>query len=79
MSSRLPLGWSKLLEGLPKAEVALEEVSNTKGLQVETGTTIHRTLPHRKTILLRIDSATSGHLQPKVFPQLASAPSVELS
>jgi hypothetical protein len=79
MSSRLPLGWSKLLEGLPKAQVAVEGVIQTEELQVEGKATIHRTAVDGKTIILRMETHSSGHFQPKVFSQLPAAPSVELS
>lgn len=79
MSSRLPLGWSKILEGLPKVEVTMEGGSKPEEFQVETETLSRRAAANGKTRTLRIDVHLGGHLQPKFLSQFPSVPSVELS
>jgi hypothetical protein len=79
MSSRVPLGWSKILEGLPKAEVAVEGLIKTEKLRMEGETPIHRTPTEGKKIILRMENHPSGHLKPIIFSQLPTALSVELS
>ncbi|MEY4566092.1 MAG: hypothetical protein RLY14_1062, partial [Planctomycetota bacterium] len=79
MSSRLPLGWSKILEGLPKVELALEGGIKTKEFQVETATLSRNKAATGKSKILRIDAPRSGHLQPKFLTQIPAVSSVELS
>lgn len=79
MSSRLPLGWSKLLEGLPKVEATMERTIKSEELRVDSEKTLGRTPTHGKTKALRNDARSCRHLEPKFLSQVPTTSCIELS